>query len=151
VSAEPIRSHADQLRELAVLIAAELRGGSSASDPQPLVDAAELGRQLGLSRAAIYANADRLGVVRLGDGSRARMRFSVERATEALRPAPAAPSTPTPRSSNRRSKRRAHVLQSRARSKALPALRREAAHDPRPARRGYCPHHARPRKWLSLS
>ena len=49
-----------------------------------LVDARELAEQLGVKRDWVYANAERLGGVRLGDGPRARLRFDAERAREAL-------------------------------------------------------------------
>ena len=41
----------------------------------PLMDAAELARWLRVSRSTVYANANRFGVIRLGDGPRARLRF----------------------------------------------------------------------------
>jgi hypothetical protein len=47
-----------------------------------LVDAQDLAEQLGVARDWIYANAERLGVVRLGTGPCARLRFDVERARE---------------------------------------------------------------------
>jgi hypothetical protein len=40
-----------------------------------LVDAAELARLLGVSTSWVYANAGELGAVRLGSGSRPRLRF----------------------------------------------------------------------------
>jgi hypothetical protein len=49
------------------------------------VDARELARLLGLSRNTVYAKADELGGIRLGTGTRARLRFDVGEATEALR------------------------------------------------------------------
>ena len=49
-----------------------------------LVDAQALAEQLGVARDWVYANAERLGVVRLGTGPRARMRFDVEQARGAL-------------------------------------------------------------------
>ena len=49
-----------------------------------LVDARGLAEELGVARDWVYANAERLGGVRLGDGPRARLRFDVERAREAL-------------------------------------------------------------------
>ena len=46
--------------------------------PQPeLVTAAELARRFGVDRSWVYANSARLGVVRLGTGPRARVRFDV--------------------------------------------------------------------------
>ncbi len=49
-----------------------------------LVDARELAEELGVARDWVYANAERLGGVRLGNGPRARLRFDVEKAREAL-------------------------------------------------------------------
>ena len=49
-----------------------------------LVDAQQLAEQLGVARDWIYANAERLGGVRLGDGPRARLRFDAQIAREAL-------------------------------------------------------------------
>ena len=40
-----------------------------------LIDAREFAQLLGVARDWVYANADRLGGVRLGDGPRARLRF----------------------------------------------------------------------------
>lgn len=59
----------------------------AASTPRPtvgLIDARELAERLGVARDWVYANADRLGGVRLGDGPRARLRFDIDRAREAL-------------------------------------------------------------------
>lgn len=49
-----------------------------------LVDARALAAELGVARDWVYANADRLGGVRLGNGPKARLRFDVEQAREAL-------------------------------------------------------------------
>ena len=49
-----------------------------------LVDARTLAAEFGVARDWVYANADRLGAVRLGDGPRARLRFDVARARERL-------------------------------------------------------------------
>jgi hypothetical protein len=61
-----------------------------------LVTAAELAPVLGISRDAVYANAERLGAVRIGDGPRSRLRFDVDRAIAAQqhtgdKPEPARP------------------------------------------------------------
>lgn len=60
--------------------------------PEPrrtrLVDAATLASELDVDRAWVYANRDRLGVVKLGSGSRPRLRFDVEVARAALVPEP---------------------------------------------------------------
>ena len=49
-----------------------------------LVDAATLARLLNVDRDWVYANARRLGAVRLGDGPKARLRFDATRARAAL-------------------------------------------------------------------
>ena len=43
--------------------------------PERLVDAATVARLLGVSRATVYAKADELGAIRVGNGKRARLRF----------------------------------------------------------------------------
>ena len=57
---------------------------ASARPSVGLIDARDLAEELGVARDWVYANADRLGGVRLGDGPRARLRFDAERAREAL-------------------------------------------------------------------
>jgi hypothetical protein len=42
---------------------------------KPLIDAAELARLLGVQRGFIYDHAAELGAIRLGSGSRPRLRF----------------------------------------------------------------------------
>lgn len=49
-----------------------------------LTDARGLAEQLGVTREWVYANATRLGGVRLGTGPKARLRFDVKRAKEAV-------------------------------------------------------------------
>lgn len=66
-----------------------------------LIDAQELAEQLGVARDWVYANAERLGGVRLGDGPRARLRFDAERARQALT-ANAAGGQPTNGATSRR-------------------------------------------------
>lgn len=55
--------------------------------PVGLVDAAELARRLGIQRSWVYAHAAELGAVRLGRGTRARLRFDPRVAMELMRPA----------------------------------------------------------------
>lgn len=47
----------------------------SAPTSRELVDANEIARRFGVSRAFVYDHADDLGAVRLGPGPRARLRF----------------------------------------------------------------------------
>jgi hypothetical protein len=49
-----------------------------------LVDAAEIASRFGVSRDYVYAHAERLGAVRLGDGPKARLRFDPATVAEAL-------------------------------------------------------------------
>jgi hypothetical protein len=51
---------------------------------QGLIDAATLARRLGVSRGWVYENAERLGVRRLGDGAKARLRFDPDGAERAI-------------------------------------------------------------------
>jgi hypothetical protein len=67
-----------------------------------LVDAAELARRLGVTRAWVYENASRLGAIRLGSGPSPRMRFDPEEAIAAMKPAEPQLQAPT---SKRRSSR----------------------------------------------
>jgi len=84
-----------------------------------LVTAAELARRFGLSRAWVYEHASSLGAVRLGDGTRPRLRFDPEQVARALE-APAVTRADTPE--RRPARRRAP-----ARGDLLPVREREAA------------------------
>jgi hypothetical protein len=48
-----------------------------------LVDAATLGRLLGVSRAMVYEHREELGAVMIGGGARPRLRFDVQTARQA--------------------------------------------------------------------
>jgi hypothetical protein len=85
------------------------------ADTQPpagrLVDAAELARLLGVTRATVYEYAERLGAVRLGDGPRGRLRFDAERAVAAWRdPEPEPEPEPLPATPRRRTRTRGPEL-----------------------------------------
>lgn len=71
---EEIEAVAEHLAELV----------ASARPSIGLIDARDLAEELGVARDWVYANAERLGGVRLGNGPRARLRFDAERAREAL-------------------------------------------------------------------
>jgi hypothetical protein len=60
---------------------AELLADESVESRQTgqLVDAAAVARLLGVSRATVYAKADELGAIRIGNGKRARLRFDLAR------------------------------------------------------------------------
>src|SRR5205823_629871 len=68
-----IRLEDDQLERLADLVAERLGRTPSARDP--LVDARELARLLGVSRSVVYHHAGDLGAIRIGAGERGRLRF----------------------------------------------------------------------------
>lgn len=59
--------------------------------PAVLVDAAEIARRFAVSRDYVYANADRLGAVRLGDGQKPRIRFDPDLVAERLGAQPSVP------------------------------------------------------------
>lgn len=52
--------------------------------PGELIDAGELARRFGVSRAWVYSNAELLGAIRLGGGRRARLRFDPYAVARAL-------------------------------------------------------------------
>lgn len=82
---EPSRLHPDDLMALAEMVAgrvaALLQGEES---PSALLTAAEVAERYGVSAGWVRSNADRLGVVRLGDGARPRLRFPAAAVAEAL-------------------------------------------------------------------
>jgi hypothetical protein len=53
-----------------------------------LVDARQLARDLGVSLDYVYAHASELGAMRLGSGPKARIRFDLDRARQALEARP---------------------------------------------------------------
>ncbi len=80
---ETLDALADALApRLAVRLAALLEESPAAAPS--LVDVAEVARALGVSAAFVYDHADELGAVRLGTGPKARLRFDVAQAREAL-------------------------------------------------------------------
>jgi hypothetical protein len=62
----------------------ELLEERHAAPASGLVSAAVLARRLGVERGWVYAHQDELGVVRLGEGPKAGLRFDLERATACL-------------------------------------------------------------------
>jgi hypothetical protein len=93
----PARMHPDDLAALADLIAERLRPMIDAPDPPScprcgalawekpvLLTAAEVARSYGVSAQWVRDHASDLGVLRLGDGPRPRLRFDAERVATAL-------------------------------------------------------------------
>jgi hypothetical protein len=88
-----------EVRELRSEVAAISGRPAPAVEPG-LVDASTLAHELGVSRAFVYENRERLGGVRIGDGSRPRLRFDLKTARAALDAAE--PKTQIPHASARR-------------------------------------------------
>jgi hypothetical protein len=55
------------------------------TEPGGLLTVGQLATHLGLSRAWVYEHAQELGAIRTGDGPKARMRFDLHTAAEALK------------------------------------------------------------------
>jgi hypothetical protein len=67
----------------------ELLAEAEVVPPRPLlVTAAELATRLGRKRTWVYENADGLGALRLGDGSRPRLMFNLAEVEDRLRSSP---------------------------------------------------------------
>ena len=93
------RLHPEDVSAIAYRVAALLREDAQ---PHGLIDAAEVARCRGVSRDWVYRHADELGVVRLGTGPRARLRFDPATARSAnegsvAAQAPAQPAKPSGR------------------------------------------------------
>lgn len=75
----------------------ELLTSSRGESETPLIDAAEVARRHGVSRAYVYDHAEDLGAIRLGNGGRPRLRFDPHRVAAILEnsPEPAPPSKPS--------------------------------------------------------
>jgi hypothetical protein len=65
-------------------------GTATAADPPDLLTVAEVAERLKMSPKWVYAHQRRLGVIKLGDGPKARLRFD-PRAVEELRQPDAGP------------------------------------------------------------
>jgi hypothetical protein len=75
------------LGELAEAVAARVVELLERPDRRPargLATAAEVADQLGVHKSWVYAHAEELGAIRLGEGEKARMRFDPERVARAL-------------------------------------------------------------------
>ncbi len=72
-----------------------------------LLDASQLAAHLGVTRTWVYEHAHQLGAIRLGAGTRARLRFDLDTATTAIERLQEKPSPdPTKSESPRRRQRR---------------------------------------------
>jgi len=91
----------EAIEQIAQRVAALLRhnqpvpAAGATDTPAQLLDASQLARQLGVTRAWVYEHATELGAITLGDGPRPRLRFNPQTAAKALQdrrhPKPAEP------------------------------------------------------------
>jgi hypothetical protein len=70
--------------EAVALRVVQLMRNGAAPNVGRLVDAATLAAELGITRSWVYQHRDELGVVRLGTGTKPRLRFDVETARQAI-------------------------------------------------------------------
>ena len=80
--------------------------GLATARVEPLVDAAEIARLHGTTRAWVYGHAGELGAVRLGSGPRPRLGFSPARVAERLGTVDMPATGPPPEAPKRRRRRR---------------------------------------------
>jgi hypothetical protein len=78
---------------------------------EELIDAAEVARRFGVSRAYVYDHAGRLGAIPLSPGPKARLRFDPKRVAEVLAPRDGTPEGPAERPRRRRRRRRGRSKQ----------------------------------------
>lgn len=99
-------------------------GAATGADPPDLLTVAEVAERLKMSPKWVYAHQRRLGVIKLGDGPKARLRFD-PRAVEELRQPDAGPDqTAAPREQPPKAKRSRRRLVSRPLPAVDPAARR---------------------------
>jgi hypothetical protein len=97
-----VRLDEASVNAVAKRVAELLRGKSTGDD---FIDAAEVGRRFSLSRDYVYEHADELGAIRLGNGSRARLRFDPATVRERLTHLTVRDSETEPQRANQRSVR----------------------------------------------
>jgi hypothetical protein len=101
------RLHPDDLVMLADLVAERLVDRLEGARPAPqLVDANAIARRFGVSADWVYDHAHTIGVVRLGDGPKARLRFDPEKVAAALGASDEPTQTPGPATAPGRRRRR---------------------------------------------
>ena len=74
----------DDIDAIATRLAELIDGPAEEREAKGLATAAEVAARLGVGRGWVYANQELLGVIRLGDGPKARLRFDLDRAAQAL-------------------------------------------------------------------
>jgi hypothetical protein len=76
----------DDIEAIAERVVERLTERDKAPGTIGLASAAQVARLYGVTPSWVYANKRRLGVVKLGDGPRARLRFDLKRVEQELRP-----------------------------------------------------------------
>jgi hypothetical protein len=77
----------EAIEQIAQRVVALMRSDGPALEPETqvrLVDATQLARRLGVTRAWVYEHATELGAIAIGDGPRSRLRFDAAVAAEVL-------------------------------------------------------------------
>lgn len=74
----------EDLERLADRVAERVAIRLTGSDSRGLVDASAIALRFSLSRSWVYENAEQLGVIRVGGGPRARLRFDPDIVRERL-------------------------------------------------------------------
>jgi hypothetical protein len=90
---EPVRLHPAEVDAIARRLLELLRAEGAIGAPPAageMLTAAEVARRFGVDRPWVYAHADELGAVRLGDGAKPRLRFAPGRVAQVLRARPPA-------------------------------------------------------------
>jgi hypothetical protein len=103
-----VRLQPDDIEAIADRVVERLSEQSRRHVTIGLATAAEVAELYGVTPGWVYANKERLGVVQLGDGPKARLRFDLERVEEELRPS--APARPEARQRTRRGRPRKTAL-----------------------------------------
>ena len=93
----PVRLDADSIDAIARRVADILRS-EALPTPEQLVTATDVAARFGVSRTWVYDNAERLGAIRLGTGSKARLRFDPRRVGELIQAEPNSRERPARRS-----------------------------------------------------
>ncbi len=85
-AAAELTPHAiEQIAQRVAQLLHERRETDTRPAPARLLDAAQLARHLGVTRTWVYEHAHQLGAIRLGTGTKARLRFDLDTATTAIK------------------------------------------------------------------
>ena len=86
---DPLKLSDETVERIALRVVELIDGGSvNPVDEPELVSVEALAKRLHVSTDYVYSHAGELGAIRLGNGPKARLRFDVAKAVEALTPQP---------------------------------------------------------------